>query len=319
MPRVTNHNDGAGASQNAPALTVENLSKSYGRNRALIDVDLDVPAGDVFGVLGPNGAGKTTLFRLVLGLIGADSGRVVINGDPIARRHKASNVTGTIENGAFLPHLTGEQNIDVLLRLSGLDRRQRRHRVQDALDQVGLSKVRTNPVRAFSQGQRQRLALAAGLAVRPDLLLLDEPTNGLDPVGISNLLDLVSRLPSRGTTVVLASHQLHDVERVCNSVAILVEGRVRLVDTVANLSTNNSVLWIRTVDDVAAANMLERELGLSPILDSGSGLNVPLDSTTTDDVLRCLTQREVGIVAIETTHETLANAYSQITEGATGD
>jgi ABC-type multidrug transport system ATPase subunit len=220
-------------------IATRGLTKSYGRVRAVDGIDLDVRAGDVYGFLGANGSGKTTTVRMLLGLVLATAGEVDVLGErmPDAGRRVLPRVGALIEGPAAYGHLSGRENL-ALLDASGPGggRRTRRHRIDEALEQVGLSGVGRRPVRAYSLGMRQRLGLAGALLRSPELLILDEPTNGLDPQGIAEVRELLLDLNRRGTTVFLSSHLLAEVEQMATRVGVLDRGRLVLQEELAVLT-----------------------------------------------------------------------------------
>jgi ABC-2 type transport system ATP-binding protein len=209
------------------------LTKTYGAVRALDGLDLIVPRGGVYGVLGPNGAGKSTLFRILLGLIRPTQGEVEIlggrPGDPTAMRRVGS----MIETPRFPPYMTARQ-VPVWLSLAHGEARS--VEIDAWLDRVGLSAAANRKVRGFSVGMLQRLGVAAALMTRPDLVILDEPTSGMDPPGIQEMRALIRSLADNdGVTVILASHQLLEVQRVCDRVAIFNKGRLAAEGKVSEL------------------------------------------------------------------------------------
>ena len=208
-----------------PAIRATGLTKSYGRSIALAGVDLRVEEGEVNGLLGPNGAGKTTLMRILFGLVRPDAGEVELLG----RRQTApddislSGVAGFVEEPKFYPYLSAEANLELLATLDGeVDA----DRIQEQLDFVGLLERRNDRVAGFSTGMRQRLGMAAALLRRPRLLILDEPTSGLDPAGIRDMGALIQDLSSQGIAVMVSSHQIGEVESVCDSFTVLRRGIV---------------------------------------------------------------------------------------------
>jgi ABC-type multidrug transport system ATPase subunit len=235
------------------------LVKRYGPVTAVRSVDLDVRAGDRYGLLGPNGSGKTTLVRMLLGLVYATSGEIEVLGRRMPRhaREVLPQIGALIEEPAAYPHLSGRTNLtlfDAAGPGGGTARRTRRQRVDEALEQVGLDGVGRRPVKAYSLGMRQRLGLAAALIRRPRLLILDEPGNGLDPRGIRDLRELLAGLNEAGVTVFLSSHLLAEVEQLCTRVGVLDEGRLVLQDDLATLRapTGRIVLDTPDADQVAA-------------------------------------------------------------------
>jgi ABC-2 type transport system ATP-binding protein len=207
----------------AAAIHTESLSKTFGRTRALVDLSLDVPEGEVLGYLGPNGAGKTTTIRLLLGLIRPTAGRAEIFGvdcaaDPVEAHRRVAYVPGEV---SLWPSLTGSETLHLLGNVQG--------RVDEGYRDLLLERFELDPakkVRAYSKGNRQKLVLIAGLMTRADLLLLDEPTAGLDPLMEQAFRRCITDARGRGQTVLLSSHILSEVEALCDRVAILRAGRL---------------------------------------------------------------------------------------------
>jgi ABC-2 type transport system ATP-binding protein len=214
------------------AIRTEQLSKTYGATEALVDLDLEVPAGEVIGYLGPNGAGKTTTIRLLLGLIRATRGRAEVFGvdcqaDPVAAHRRIAYVPGEAN---LWPSLTGTETLHLLGRIQGTVDTAYRDRLIERFELDPTKKVR-----AYSKGNRQKLILIAGLMTRADLLLLDEPTSGLDPLMEQAFRDSMDESRGRGQTVFLSSHILSEVEALCDRVAILRAGRLIELGTLAEM------------------------------------------------------------------------------------
>ncbi|WP_240157712.1 ABC transporter ATP-binding protein [Pseudonocardia broussonetiae] len=252
-PRTTGRREGD------LAIRTTGLTKRYGRVTAVDGVDLHVPTGVRFGLLGPNGSGKTTLVRMLLGLVHPTAGSVELLGSAMPR-HAATvlpRVGALVENPASWAHLSGRANLRLLDAAGpGGRRRDRRARVDDALERVGLGGVDRRPVRAYSLGMRQRLGIAAALLRAPALLLLDEPTNGLDPRGIGEMRTLLTALNEGGTTVVLSSHLLSEVEALCTRVGVMDAGRLVLAEDLDALRTPTGLVTVRTPDPARAAGVL---------------------------------------------------------------
>jgi ABC-2 type transport system ATP-binding protein len=215
------------------------LTKRYRGVTALDGLDLDVGPGQVFGFLGPNGAGKTTTLRILLGLVSPTSGRAWLNGRPVPDPAGLAQAGAMIEEPAFYPWLSGRRNLEVLA-LSGAPLPPGPDPLAAVLDRVGLTGAAGRKVKGYSQGMRQRLGLAAALMRRPSLLLLDEPANGLDPAGIAEFRTLMRSLAGEGTTVFLSSHQLAEVEQICDQVAVIASGRLVEQGPVAGLAAGRS-------------------------------------------------------------------------------
>jgi ABC-2 type transport system ATP-binding protein len=212
--------------QSTLAVEIVNLRKAYGRKVALHDLSLTVAPGEVFGFLGPNGAGKTTIVKVLLGLVRPTSGQARIFGvpcgDPEARR-----LVGYLpENFRFQDWLTGAELLELHADLADLKRDERRQRIPEVLQLVGLADRGNDRIQSYSKGMLQRIGLAQAIIHDPRLVLLDEPTSALDPIGRREVRDLIRGLSARGTTVFLNSHLLSEVEMVCDRVAIIDRGNV---------------------------------------------------------------------------------------------
>ena len=210
------------------------LSRRFGAQVAVDDLNLLVPAAGVYGFLGPNGAGKTTAIRMLLGLIRPDAGEVCLFGQPLRSNHRAlmSRVGALVEAPSLYPHLTGRENLEVTRRLLGSPPKL----IDVALDTIRLMRDADRRVREYSLGMRQRLGLALALLNKPQLLILDEPTNGLDPAGIHEMRDLIRRLPDEfGVTVFLSSHLLSEVEQIASHIGIIHESKLLFQGTLAEL------------------------------------------------------------------------------------
>jgi ABC-2 type transport system ATP-binding protein len=209
------------------AIQIEGLVKTFGEVRALDGLTLSVEAGSVFGFLGPNGAGKTTTIRILTGLARATAGRAWVDGVEVTagRQASARHIGYLPQDPAFYPWMTGRELLDHVGRVFGLPAAERRARVKELLELTGLTKAARRRIGGYSGGMRHRLGIAQALVNRPRVLLLDEPVSSLDPVGRKDLLELIERL--RGEcTVLMSTHILADVERVCDTVGIIDQGKL---------------------------------------------------------------------------------------------
>ncbi|MEV6848579.1 ABC transporter ATP-binding protein [Actinoplanes sp. NPDC051411] len=240
------------------AIRARRITKSFGEVVALDGVDLDVAQGQIHGLVGPNGAGKTTLLGLLLSLAVADGGSLEILGTPVRRALAAPDgVAGFVDGPGLYPSLTARQNLAALARL----RAESGDNIDEVLSQVGLADVADEKANSFSLGMRQRLGLAAALLTRPRLLVLDEPANGLDPSGSRHVHNVLTKLAADGTTVILSSHRMDDVEALCSEVTILSLGRVVFSGPLSKLASENSELEYRLVTpDPAAARAVAVEV-----------------------------------------------------------
>ncbi len=242
----------------APALRTIQLTKSYGRLRAVDSLDLEVGAGELFGFLGPNGAGKTTTIRMALGLIRPSSGRVEILGRDLAK-HRAAvlpRVGALVESPALYLYLSGRDNLRAVADvLGGVPR----SRIDELIELVGLKGRDRDRVRTYSLGMKQRLGVAMSLLNDPQLLILDEPANGLDPAGIVEMRDLLRQLAAAGKTVFISSHVLSEVQQICSRVAIINRGRLVRVAPVAELLESPGEFEVRVDDPDRLVQALQLE------------------------------------------------------------
>jgi ABC-2 type transport system ATP-binding protein len=272
----------------ASIVTARGLTKRYPGVTALDAVDLDLPAGRV-GLVGANGAGKTTLFRLLLGLSRPDAGRMEVCGvdvatDPIGAR---SQIGYMPEHDCLPLDQTAADVVATFGELGGLPVRAARQRASEVLDLVGLDEARFRPVGGFSTGMRQRTKLAQAIVADPQLVLLDEPTAGLDPSGREEMLELVDRLGSFGIAVVLATHLLDDVARVCDHVVMLDGGRlVTDAPTETLLHQTGTVMVDVGPADAAALGAALTARGLAVATDDAGTLEVAINGDADLDAIR---------------------------------
>ncbi len=228
------------------AIEIRGLAKSFHNVLTKEDViavdhlDLDIPPGQIFGFLGPNGAGKTTTIKMLLGLIFPDSGTAHILGQPAGDIDVRRIISYLPESPYFYDHMSGYEVMDFYGTLFGMPGAQRKKRVEELLEQVGLATQMHKRLRHYSKGMLQRVGLAQALINDPQVLFLDEPTSGLDPIAHLEIRDLILKLRDEGRTVFLSSHQLSDVEMVCDRVSIMNKGKVLRVGTMEDLLAGQS-------------------------------------------------------------------------------
>ncbi len=256
------------------------MVKRFETTCALDQVDLVVEEGEVRGLLGPNGAGKTTLLRILFGLIRADAGSVELFGRTLdaASAGALAGVAGFVEDPSFYPYLSGRVNLELLAELDGGAPSEE---VDRALERVGLAARGGDRVNGYSSGMKQRLGIASALLRKPRLLLLDEPTAGLDPIGVREAGALVRELAADGVSVLLSSHQISEVEDVCDSFTVVRRGRVVWDGTAAELRAQApaSAYSIATSDDARALEIAagRRDVKAAPSRQRGLTLTVSED------------------------------------------
>jgi len=300
------------------AVEAHGLSKRFGANVAVDDVDLLVPRGSAFGYLGPNGAGKTTLIRTLLGLTRANSGTMALLGVPVPakRRQALARVGAIVDEPRFHSHLTGRDNLRMLAAARGGDAGQR---ISPALQRVGLAERADDTVATYSMGMRQRLGVAACLLADPELLILDEPMNGLDPAGMHEMREMIRSLAGEGRAVMLSSHLLDEVERSCDAVAIVDHGRVIRQGPIDQLvhGGGGRVVRLDCSDPRAAARLIEQAgIGAGTSLaDVGLTVTLPADASreAVADVNRRLVEGGISVYSLQEAQASLEDWFLSVT------
>ncbi|MCA9064214.1 MAG: ABC transporter ATP-binding protein [Planctomycetaceae bacterium] len=232
-------------------ISIRNLTKTYrdfwGRKKvtAVKSLSLDVQKGEVFGLLGPNGSGKTTTMKMLLGLLFPTSGEITILGKPASDVDKNERIGYLPEESYLYRFLNADETLDFYGRLFRMSAEERNRRADELIEMVGLSKARRRQLKEYSKGMTRRIGLAQALINNPELVLLDEPTSGLDPIGTREMKDLILRLKAEGKTVVMCSHQLADVQDVCDRIAVLFQGELKVLGRVDELLEIRDEMQIR--------------------------------------------------------------------------
>jgi ABC-2 type transport system ATP-binding protein len=296
------------------AITTSNLTKRFGDREVIRGVDLHVPHGVAFGYLGPNGAGKTTLIRTLLGLTAADSGEMQLLGLPVpARRTEAlARVGAIVEQPLFHDHLTGRENMIIVAAARGGDARQR---IDASLERVGLTARADDRVKTYSLGMRQRLGIARCLLADPELLILDEPLNGLDPAGILEFRDFVRDFVGEGRTVILSSHLLDEIEKTCDSLAIVDQGRIVVQGSIAELRDGGGhTVLIEADEPRRARTLLAGHPAVERVLDDGSVLRASLhDAGAVGELNNLLVSNGLTVTRLEPARASLEQRFLEIT------
>ncbi len=234
-------------------LTIDHLSKSYGRIQALKDVSFSVPAGAVFGILGPNGSGKTTLLGTVMEIIKPTDGTFRLFDEPATADHR-KRIGTLLETPNFYHYLSGQKNLEIAAEI----KQRGREDISKVLEMVDLTLRKDSKFSSYSLGMKQRLAIASCLLGDPEVLVFDEPTNGLDPVGIAEIRSLMKELHLQGKTIIMASHLLDEVEKVCTHVAILKTGSLIATGDVNEILSNEDMVEISCSDNRKLVEVLQQ-------------------------------------------------------------
>jgi ABC-2 type transport system ATP-binding protein len=295
------------------------LVKRYKEVLAVDHIDLNVSAGDVYGFLGPNGAGKTTTLRMALGLITPTEGSVELFGrDPMSEGARAlEGVAGFVEAPRFYPYLTARKNLELLAALDGGGAA---GRIDEVLEIVELSPRAGHRVGGYSHGMRQRLGIAAALLRRPELLILDEPATGLDPAGMRDMRLLIRRLADEGITILLSSHQLPEVQELCDRVAIVDSGRVVYEGALSDLRRSGGAGYrLRTGDEARAMAIAREQPRIAHLLSDEQGLRLQAEEQDIGALSVALGRAEIPILALTPELATLEDLFFRLTEGRDGE
>ena len=235
-------------------LSINNLNKIYNKYvHAVNNVSLEIKKGNVYGILGPNGSGKSTTLGIVLNVVNKTSGTYSWFGGKVETHEALKKVGAIIERPNFYPYMTAKQNLELVCKIKNIDY----SKVQEKLALVGLVERENSKFNTFSLGMKQRLAIASALLNDPEILILDEPTNGLDPQGIHQIRDIIRLIASQGTTILLASHLLDEVEKVCSHVLVLQKGKILYSGTVDGMSSNEGFFELQSENNDALIKVLQ--------------------------------------------------------------
>ncbi len=237
-------------------LKISNLNKIFNKHlHAVKNVSFEIKKGNVYGILGPNGSGKSTTLGIVLNVVNKTSGDFEWFGGKVATHDALKKVGAIIERPNFYPYMTAKENLELVCKIKGTPF----SKVDEKLELVGLLERKNDKFKTYSLGMKQRLAIASALLNDPEILILDEPTNGLDPQGIRQIRDIIKVIASQGTTILLASHLLDEVEKVCSHVVVLRKGEMLYQGTVHNMIENNSFFELKSNDMLRLKTVLDEQ------------------------------------------------------------
>lgn len=300
-------------------LQTEALTKQYGRRTVVDGLSLSVERGDIFGFLGQNGAGKSTVIRMALGLVRPTGGRVLLFGHDMARRQLQAlqalgRVGAIVEAPAFYENFSGCANLRLFAAMSGGAKQKQ---IDESLELVGLRERGKDPVLTYSHGMRQRLGIAQALLPQPEFIILDEPTDGLDPQGIHEIRLLLPRLRDElGLTIMLSSHLLFEVERICNRVAIIDGGRLLYQGALENLVSSERLIKITVEPLEEACRLLSRDRTLSVSRNGSNSLYVRMRDEDIPRVNALLVANRINVMELAPQRATLEGVFLTLTGSA---
>jgi ABC-type multidrug transport system ATPase subunit len=295
----------------AAILSINAISKSYGPIRALNAVSFEVPQGSVFGILGPNGSGKTTLLGILLDVLKADSGQYQWLGG-IDNAEARKQIGALLETPNFYAYLNAEKN----LRINALIKGKSESDIDRVLEIVKLSSRKTSRFSTYSLGMKQRLAIANALLGGPKILVLDEPTNGLDPEGIAEVRSLIKTLNQSGITIIMASHLLDEIEKVCTHVTILKKGNLLITGSIEDAFGNQKLLEIKSDDLLQLKNLLGTVPGIKNITEQGDFLLLTLsDNISAKNINQICFEKGIVLSHLNYKKKSLENQFMELTQG----
>ena len=242
-------------------LTVNHLTKKFGYLTAVKDLSFSIEKGNVYGILGPNGSGKSTTLGIVLNVVNRTAGDFSWFGGTISTHVALKKVGAIIERPNFYPYMTAIQNLKLVCKIKEVPQ----DKIEEKLEMVGLLERKNSKFSTYSLGMKQRLAIASALLNDPEILILDEPTNGLEPQGIHQIREIIKKIASQGTTILLASHLLDEVEKVCSHVIILRKGEKLYSGPVDEMLTSYGFFELRAIDEEALVTFLSKHASFGPI------------------------------------------------------
>lgn len=294
-----------------PVLSLNGISKAYGSIKALKGVSFEVPEGSVFGILGPNGSGKTTMLSIILDILIADSGSFAWFGQPGSPETR-KQIGSLLETPNFYHYLSAVDNLNITHAISG---RGDAADIDRVLEIVKLTERKRSKFSAYSLGMKQRLAIGAALLGDPQVLVFDEPTNGLDPVGIAEIRELIKELAKRGKTIIMASHLLDEVEKVCTHVAILKRGTLITAGNVDEVLSNEDIVEVSSIDPHALLAVMAAFPGYTHIKQEGKMVQLffPIGSARLEDINRFCFEKGITLNLLTVKKKSLETKFFELT------
>ncbi|RED44947.1 ABC-2 type transport system ATP-binding protein [Seonamhaeicola aphaedonensis] len=292
-------------------LTINNLTKKFGNLTAVKDLSFSIKKGNVYGILGPNGSGKSTTLGVVLNVVNKTSGDFQWFDGKMSTHEALKKVGAIIERPNFYPYMSGYQNLKLVCKIKGVDY----SKIEEKLKIVGLLERKHSKFRTFSLGMKQRLAIASALLNDPEILILDEPTNGLDPQGIHQIREIIKQIAAKGTTILLASHLLDEVEKVCTHVVVLRKGKKLYSGRVDEMISSHGFFELKCNKQEALVELLKKHTSFSKIKVENdlivAFLNEPMRS---DDFNKYLFEKGIILTQLVQRKESLEEQFLQLTD-----
>ena len=293
-------------------LSINNLNKKYNKYvHAVNNVSLEIKKGNVYGILGPNGSGKSTTLGIVLNVVNKTSGNYSWFGGKLDTYEALKKVGAIIERPNFYPYMTAKQNLELVSKIKNMDY----SKVQEKLTLVGLVDRENSKFNTFSLGMKQRLAIASALLNDPEILILDEPTNGLDPQGIHQIRDIIRLIASQGTTILLASHLLDEVEKVCSHVLVLQKGKILYSGTVDGMSSNEGYFELQSENKDTLISVIQAHPAIEKVvIDEGKVLVYLKSPLEASDLNKYLFENNIYLNHLVKRKSSLEDQFLELTK-----
>ncbi len=293
-------------------LSINNLNKKYNKYvHAVNNVSLEIKKGNVYGILGPNGSGKSTTLGIVLNVVNKTSGNYSWFGGKLDTHEALKKVGAIIERPNFYPYMTAKQNLELVCKIKNIDY----SKVREKLTLVGLVDRENSKFNTFSLGMKQRLAIASALLNDPEILILDEPTNGLDPQGIHQIRDIIRLIASQGTTILLASHLLDEVEKVCSHVLVLQKGKILYSGTVDGMSSNEGYFELQSENKDTLISVIQAHPAIEKVvIDEGKVLVYLKSPLEASDLNKYLFENNIYLNHLVKRKSSLEDQFLELTK-----
>ena len=296
-------------------LEVKNIKKSYGDKVVLDGVNLNIKKGEVFGLIGANGSGKTTLFNIISQLLAADGGEVFLDGKKVSNIDDLSKKLGyIIDIPAMFEYMTAKEYLDFLFCSSNELKEVKEKKILEVLKRVGLDEVQNKRIKSFSRGMKQKIGIAAGLIFNPEIILMDEPSSALDPIGRRDVLSIIDSLKEQGKTIILSTHILNDIERVCTRVGLLVDGKIviegKISEIMKQFSENKIMVVAEKEAKLEICKLLKKKKLTNDFEPRSSALEIGFkNDKNKKDIMQAIVESEIEFNEISIKHKTLEEIF----------
>ncbi len=292
-------------------LSISNLNKRYGYIQAVKNLSVEISKGNVYGILGPNGSGKSTTLGIVLSVVNKTSGTYSWFGGNLQTHEALKKVGAIIERPNFYPYMTARENLELVCKIKSTNFK----KIDEKLQLVGLLDRENDVFSSFSLGMKQRLAIASALLNDPEILILDEPTNGLDPQGIHQIRDIIKQIAANGTTILLASHLLDEVEKVCTHVLVLQKGSVIYAGSVHEMVAKNDFFELESNDNMLLKAVLDNHTDIEKVvIDQDKVLAYTKTTILPADLNRYLFEHKISLNHLVLRKATLEEQFLELTK-----